>query len=67
LFQVVVIDQTEEKKEEVLRGWWVGVSLSLLVGCFGGGSYCPIPDELYFIRKMSKFPEFIFPSNPPIV
>ena len=39
--------------------WW-GV-------CFGGGSYCPIPDELYFIRKMSQPPEFVFPSNPPSV
>jgi len=23
--------QTEEKKEEVLRGWWVGVSLGFLL------------------------------------
>jgi len=27
LFQEVKIDQTEEKKEEGLRGWWVYVSL----------------------------------------
>ena len=29
--------------------------------------HCFIPDELYLTRKMSDSPEFVFPSNPPLV
>jgi len=32
-------DQTEEKKEEGLRGWWVGVSLGFLIICFRRTQY----------------------------
>jgi len=30
-----MIDQTEEKKEEGLRGWWVGVSQGFLMVVIG--------------------------------
>ena len=29
--------------------------------------YCLTPLELYFTRKMSLLPEFVFPSSPPAV
>jgi len=29
--------------------------------------YCRKPSELYFTRKMSKFPELVFPLSPPFV
>ena len=46
------------------RGMMGLTSLRELV--FEGG-YWRTPSELYFTRKMSLFPELVFPSSPPSV